>query len=108
MDEPTRQRLLQLNRDFYTTVAAPFDERTGMRRPASCVCSTVLSAVQSGSPLQVADIGCGNGRFALLLESLGIDVRYTGVDGNEQLLERAVEQTASLRPMLRVALSRRT
>ncbi len=96
MDGPTRQRLLQLNRDFYATVAAPFDETRQGWTPGKLRLLDILSAAESGSPLQVADIGCGNGRFALMLESLGVPVCYTGVDGNAHLLERAAEQTASL------------
>ena len=96
MDEPIRQRLLQLNRDFYLTVAAPFDETRQGWTLGKTRLLDILSGAESGSPLRVADIGCGNGRFALMLESLGLPVGYIGVDGNEQLLERSAEQTASL------------
>ena len=47
-------------------------------------------------PVHVADIGCGNGRFACMLDSLGIPVSYTGVDAEVQLLELARANTAGL------------
>lgn len=96
MDEPIRQRLLQLNREFYTTVAAPFDKTRQGWTPGKLRLLDTLREAESGLPLQVADVGCGNGRFALMLDSLGVAIRYIGVDGNEHLLERAAEQTASL------------
>jgi SAM-dependent methyltransferase len=46
--------------------------------------------------VQVADIGCGNGRFALMLESLARPIAYTGVDGNRSLLALAEKQTKDL------------
>ncbi len=40
-------------------------------------------------PLTVLDVGCGNGRFARLLEERAVACSYTGVDANQALLERA-------------------
>ncbi len=42
------------------------------------------------------DVGCGNGRFARLLEEAGISASYTGVDGSRSLLRLAREATAGL------------
>jgi len=44
----------------------------------------------------VLDVGCGNGRFARLLEEAGISASYTGVDGSRSLLRLARKATAGL------------
>ena len=41
------------------------------------------------SPLEVLDVGCGNGRFAAFLEARGIPFRYLGIDASAPLLEHA-------------------
>lgn len=94
MKEVVRQRLLQLNREFYSTVAEPFNDTRQGWTPGK---RRLLDFVPDWQRLvQVADIGCGNGRFALMLESLGLDILYTGVDGNRRLLRLAAEQTRDL------------
>ena len=94
MRASARDALLQLNRDFYRTVAAPFDA-TRMARSRGM--ARLLSyAPVADDPLRVADVGCGNGRFAWMLEELARPVAYTGVDGNVQLLRAAAEHAASL------------
>jgi 2-polyprenyl-3-methyl-5-hydroxy-6-metoxy-1,4-benzoquinol methylase len=44
----------------------------------------------------VADIGCGNGRLAWLLEERNVRLAYVGVDANAQLLAMAQTHTATL------------
>ena len=95
MNNATRDQLLELNRHFYAQVAAPFNETrkawsTGKERLLTMV------AAQADSHFTVADIGCGNGRLAFMLETLGHPVNYNGVDGNSQLLVYAAENTAGL------------
>ncbi len=94
MRASTRDVLLQVNRDFYRTVAAPFDA-TRMARSRGM--ERLLSyAPTVDDTLRVADVGCGNGRFAWMLEELARPVAYTGVDGNPQLLSAAAEHAAGL------------
>ena len=96
MKKAVRQRLLQLNRDFYDTVAGPFDRTRQGWTPGKRRLLDYLPDVDERTALKIADIGCGNGRFALMLDSLGQDVWYTGVDGNQHLLALACEQTEEL------------
>ncbi len=96
MDKRTQQQLLALNKAFYTTVAEPFD---ATRLAPSAGKSELVRRL----PLElgdirptVADIGCGNGRLAWLLEARGVPLTYVGVDANAQLLALAQAHTASL------------
>lgn len=96
MDRETQQQLLALNRQFYATVAEPFNTTRLARSMGKGELVRRLPLEQITAPL-VADIGCGNGRLAWLLEERGIDLDYWGVDGNAQLLALAQEHTAGLR-----------
>lgn len=93
MDPATRDRLLELNRLFYAVVAEPFHETRRGWTPGK---AKLLDYVPTRRPLRVADIGCGNGRFAVMLDSLGTPVAYTGVDSSTELLALARQHTANL------------
>lgn len=101
MKPATRDRLLALNRQFYADVAEPF-HRTRQSWPPGNLRLLDYAPLSCGAPedasgvLQVLDAGCGNGRLAAVLDSLGRPVRYTGVDANAPLLERARELAAEL------------
>jgi 2-polyprenyl-3-methyl-5-hydroxy-6-metoxy-1,4-benzoquinol methylase len=57
--------------------------------------------LESGNtPTTLADIGCGNGRLAWLLEARGVALEYVGVDANAQLLALAQAHTVKLRHVL--------
>lgn len=86
MNLATRDRLLALNRHFYASVAEPF-HRTRRSWPQGSV--MLLDYLPPARPLRVLDAGCGNGRFAAVLNTLGVPVTYTGVDANPRLLELA-------------------
>jgi tRNA (uracil-5-)-methyltransferase TRM9 len=97
MKESTRQRLLELNQHFYATVAEPFDQTRRAWNPGTVELLDLLPQTGAmGGPLRVADIGCGNGRFALMLDSRGAPADYVGVDRSAELLERAARNTATL------------
>ena len=96
MHEPTRQRLLELNRDFYRAVAQPFHATRQGWTPGKTELLAHVPERTDDRPLTVADVGCGNGRLALMLESLDRPCAYTGVDGNGELLELARQQTVGL------------
>ena len=94
MNDATRDRLLDLNRQFYVDVAAPFNETRRVRTPGK---ERLLTLVPTGAkPPKIADIGCGNGRLAFMLESLQRPIHYSGVDGNRPLLAYAVANCAGL------------
>lgn len=106
MHESVRQRLLELNRDFYAQVAEPFD---ATRQQATPGLAAILPYFEGGTkdlagfpkparstPLSVLDVGCGNGRFARLLDEAGIACDYTGVDGSINLLALAEAATVDL------------
>lgn len=92
MREPVRQRLLEVNRYFYAQVAEPFD---ATRQQATPGLAAILPYFQGEGKEQptVLDVGCGNGRFARLLDEAGIACAYTGVDASGELL--ALAETAN-------------
>ncbi|MFZ1756126.1 MAG: class I SAM-dependent methyltransferase [Caldilineaceae bacterium] len=106
MREPVRQRLLQLNRDFYAQVAEPFDATRQQATPGLAAILPYfggdtkdlpgLSEPGKSTRLSVLDVGCGNGRFARLLDEAGIACDYTGVDGSGDLLALAASATVDL------------
>ncbi len=95
MDPQMRDALLTLNRDFYERVAHHFDATRQNWTPGL---RAILPYFRSAGKerLSVLDVGCGNGRFARLLEAEGFFASYTGVDGNGPLLRLAQKATADL------------
>ncbi len=96
MNPQTQCALLALNRRFYEQVAHHFDATRQSWTPGLQAILPYFRAVGKERPY-VLDVGCGNGRFARLLEEAGIDASYTGVDGSSSLLQIAQDSTASLR-----------
>jgi tRNA (uracil-5-)-methyltransferase TRM9 len=110
MDKGLQQQLLSLNQHFYATVAEPFDatrlapsagkSELVRRLPFSPLFSSIGAenkGTKGDGGATLADIGCGNGRLAWLLEERGLPLAYVGVDGNAQLLAAAQSHTADLR-----------
>lgn len=96
MSPATQQRLLALNRDFYATVAEPFDvTRAGLPLGWQEL-RAWLPSPPSERPLRVLDVGCGNGRWARALAAWGLICTYTGVDGDARLLQLAADNTREL------------
>jgi len=106
MRETTRQRLLELNRNFYAQVAQPFDATRQQTTPGLAAILPYFEDEPKDLPgfpkpgksttFTVLDVGCGNGRFARLLDERGIACEYTGVDGSADLLGLAEAATADL------------
>ncbi len=96
MDETTCQRLLALNRQFYATVAAVFNQTRMVRTPGLQRLLELIPPVEADRPLRVLDVGCGNGRFAWMLDGCGRTFEYIGVDDSEQLLALAQENTREM------------
>ncbi|MBN1484898.1 MAG: class I SAM-dependent methyltransferase [Chloroflexia bacterium] len=91
MEPQIIERLLALNRNFYAAFAAAFSES---RRAQDTALLPVLPYIPQGAA--VLDVGCGNGRLALLLERERPGARYVGVDVVPELLEQARRRSASL------------
>jgi SAM-dependent methyltransferase len=84
MDESVVERLLALNREFYATFAGSF----AASRPASDpALVSILPHIPEGA--SVLDVGCGNGRLALLLDQGRPGAMYVGVDAVEELVQEA-------------------
>lgn len=95
MELKTQNRLLALNRRFYEKVAHHFDATRQGWTPGLWAILPYFRATGK-ERLPVLDVGCGNGRFARLLEEAGVVASYTGVDGNASLLRIARKSAANL------------
>ncbi|MCO6449804.1 MAG: methyltransferase domain-containing protein [Caldilineales bacterium] len=91
MNEIVRQRLLQINQEFYNQHAASF---AATRFGAQPGWERIIAHFPAGC--QVLDLGCGNGRFSRFLDSRQIEARYWGIDGSAQLIEIAQQNIAIL------------
>ena len=98
MDPQTQNTLLSVNRRFYDQVAIHFDATRQGWTPGLCAILPYFEPGAKETPT-ILDVGCGNGRFARLLAQEGIAARYTGVDGNAQLLRLARESVVDLAGM---------
>lgn len=96
MTPATQQRLLELNRTFYATVADDFD---GTRLSIAAGMAQSLAYLPQPAPeqpLTVLDVGCGNGRYAWALAQLSRLVSFVGVDADERLLAHAHDHAREL------------
>ncbi len=93
MNDATIKRLNAINREFYATTAESFDRSRSQPWPGWEPLLPLLDP-----PLNVLDIGCGNGRFGLFLaERFGPEaITYTGLDNSPALLARARAALAHL------------
>jgi SAM-dependent methyltransferase len=94
MHTNTVSALLQLNRRFYAAVSEPFDATRQGWTPGLLAILPYFEGGTKDAPVTVADVGCGNGRFARLLEERGLWCDYLGVDGEAGLLAAGQEATA--------------
>ena len=95
MKKQTQKSLLTLNREFYERTAPHFDATRRGWTPGLCAILPHLKALGKEYP-SILDVGCGNGRFARLLAKEGFTARYTGVDGNQTLLQLGRNDTRCL------------
>jgi 2-polyprenyl-3-methyl-5-hydroxy-6-metoxy-1,4-benzoquinol methylase len=91
MDENTVEKLLTLNHEFYAGFAEPFADSRTLSDPAL---TSILPYIPAGA--RVLDVGCGNGRLALLLNQERSSITYTGVDAVPALIETARAQVEQL------------
>lgn len=81
------QKLLTLNQTFYDSFAESFSQT---RRPINPGFDGLLAALP-GSPVDLLDVACGNGRFGHYLRQKGALRSYAGVDFSGKLLQIAQE-----------------
>ncbi len=91
MDEQTIKKLLALNHQFYATFARPFAASRSLSDPAL---TSILPHIPHRA--RVLDVGCGNGRLALLLDQERPGSTYLGVDAVPELIEVARAQAGQL------------
>lgn len=91
VDQDTVQRLLAINHEFYATFAESFAATRSVTDPA-------LTAILPYLPerARIVDVGCGNGRLALLLERERPGTIYVGVDAAPELIEVARDKADEL------------
>jgi len=96
MQAQIREQLLELNRQFYTAVAPHFNQTRMSTSPGLTRLLECLPDVLEDNTRAIADIGCGNGRLAWLLERMGRPWHYVGADADDQLLTLAQQNTTQL------------
>lgn len=84
MDSGTAQRLIEINRDFYTRFGDSF---SATRRRIQPGVQRVLGALRSDE--SILDLGCGNGEMARWLAKNGHRGPYLGVDFSPPLVRDA-------------------
>lgn len=107
MDEPTRSRLLALNRDFYEREAGSFSVTRdhpwpGWQRVLDALVPAAtdgpgrgvagvggLERARGAGCVRVLDAGCGNGRLAHFLLERGPRLHYVGIDASRALVAAA-------------------
>ena len=82
MNDLVAQKLLDLNRKFYDTFASSFDHSRQTPQPGF---EETLGHLPP-PPLNVLDVGCGNGRYGRFLAQSDRLGRYMGVDFSSGLL----------------------
>ena len=91
MDKQTIEKLLALNHQFYATFAQPFAASRSLSDPAL---TSILPHIPQRA--RILDLGCGNGRLALLLDQERPGATYLGVDAVPELIDIARAQAGQL------------
>lgn len=94
MHPHTVEKLNALNRQFYQTIGQNFDETRQSPWEGWQILLPDLQSHLPLGPLNVLDVGCGNGRFGAFLAGAGLQIHYTGVDFNPYLLAKAQKTLA--------------
>ena len=89
LDAKTVHTLNGINRHFYRAHAEAFSATRQAPWPGWCRVLDLAEARAGGRPLDVLDVGCGNGRFAAFLADRGARYRYSGTDASPELLALA-------------------
>lgn len=91
MDAETVNKLLDLNRAFYSEFSADFSDSRSSERLNIEPFRSYLA-----NDIRLLDAGCGNGRLADTLERAGYWLDYVGIDGSAELVALAEKQRAGL------------
>jgi len=86
LDEPTLRALNAINRAFYREGAAEFSATRDQPWPGWTRLAELLARANLPAPLEVLDVGCGNGRFGCFLAEQQPELRYLGLDASAELL----------------------
>lgn len=103
MDHTIADRLNAINRTFYQITATEFDQTRGQAWPGW---HAILPHVRIDgvAPLEVCDVGCGNGRFGVFLaQQIATLIAYHGLDNSAALLAFA-QQDLQAYPHLHATL----
>jgi SAM-dependent methyltransferase len=84
MNSTTAQKIIELNREFYTRFGAEFSSTRQRLQPGV---KRILDSLRGGE--SILDIGCGNGELARELTRRGHHGSYLGVDFSPPLLAAA-------------------
>lgn len=87
MDKETVSKLNRLNKSFYKATAKEFSKSRTYFWPGW---SRFLPFIKGlNEPVNILDVGCGNGRFGQFLKVNDIPIMYTGLDSDPYLLNKA-------------------
>ena len=85
MDPGVIQKLLSINRQFYSEFASEFSTTRYHPQPGFQRLFEIISSRCSS----ILDVGCGNGRLGHFLQEKGAGLAYLGVDSSAELLKIA-------------------
>ncbi len=89
MRDSIATQLLDLNREFYQTLAGPFSETRSHLQPG------VLQALESlPRGASVLELGCGHGLLAAHLQEVKHRGPYVGIDSSQELVQLARRRAA--------------
>lgn len=91
MESETVNKLLEINRTFYSEFSGDFSDSRSDARFNLDPFRGYLS-----NDIKLLDVGCGNGRLAGALENNGFTLDYVGIDGSTELVTFACEQNKHL------------
>ncbi len=92
MDAETVNKLLEINRQFYSHFSAEFSASRSSERFNIEPFRKYLA-----NDIRLLDAGCGNGRLADALERANFALDYVGIDGSPELIAFAEKKRATLK-----------
>ncbi len=93
MDRPAEEKLLEINRRFYTEFGDAF---AATRRRIQPGISRVLQTIPTDRCVDWLDLGCGSGALGKIWAAQGRSGSYTGMDFSGPLLREAQKETSDL------------
>jgi 2-polyprenyl-3-methyl-5-hydroxy-6-metoxy-1,4-benzoquinol methylase len=91
VDAETVNKLLEINRAFYSQFSADFSDSRSSERFNIEPFRKYLR-----NDMRLLDVGCGNGRLAETLERAGYALDYVGIDGSPELVAVADKRRINL------------